>query len=217
MLPPVTLPTLPVNLWVLGLTGGIGSGKSAAAAHFATLGSAVIDTDVIAHQLTGAEGAAMPALEAVFGRDCRLADGALNRAWMRQRVFNQPAEKQKLEQVLHPLILAQSLQQLNQVTTPYAVLVVPLLFELGHYTPYLSRTLVVDCTEQQQIDRVQQRSGLTIEQVQAIMANQLPRAQRLAAAQDVIDNSKDLPHLLLQVEQKHRYYLALAEQVASRL
>ena len=110
MLSPASLPTLPVHLWVLGLTGGIGSGKSAAAAHFATFGIAVIDTDVIAHQLTSTEGMAMPALEAVFGRECRLADGALNRAWMRQRVFNQPEEKQKLEQVLHPLILTQSLQ-----------------------------------------------------------------------------------------------------------
>lgn len=193
---------------VVGLTGGIGSGKSAAADRFAELGVPVIDTDRIAHELTGPQGAAMPALVAEFGAGAMRADGALDRAWMRERVFADADSRQRLEGVLHPMIRQESIARLAAAHGAYSVLVVPLLFESGHYLPLLARTLLVDCDEAIQIERVMQRNGLDEVAVRAIMAAQCSRAQRRAQADDIICNNDSLAALRLQVDAKHDYYLA---------
>ncbi|MBA4706901.1 dephospho-CoA kinase [Aquitalea aquatica] len=193
---------------IVGLTGGIGSGKSAAAAHFAALGVPVVDADVIAHALTGPNGAAMPLLTAEFGRQVVAENGALNRAAMRALAFADPDSRRRLESILHPLIRAECVRQLDTACGPYALLVVPLLFENPDYLALVRRSLLVDCAEEVQLARVQARSGLTADAVRAIMAAQMPRVQRLAQADDVIDNDGSLAALQLQVEAKHQYYLA---------
>ncbi len=193
---------------VVGLTGGIGSGKSAAADRFAELGVPVIDTDQIAHQLTGPGGAAMAAIAQAFGQQALTADGALDRAAMRQKIFSNPDSKHQLEAILHPAIYDESVRRLQAAQGEYAVLVVPLLFENERYLPLLARTLVVDCDEQTQIERVMRRNGFAEQAVRAIMAAQLPRNERLRRADDVIDNNSGLAELRLQVDAKHGYYLA---------
>lgn len=193
---------------VVGLTGGIGSGKSAAADRFAELGVSVIDTDSIAHELTGPHGAAMPALVAEFGPDAMRADGALDRAWMRERVFADAGSRHRLEGVLHPMIRQQSIARIAMADGVYCVLVVPLLFETGHYLPLLARTLLVDCEEATQIARVMQRNGLDEAAVRAVMAAQCSREQRRERADDIICNNDSLAALRLQVDAKHDYYLA---------
>ncbi|RQO66770.1 dephospho-CoA kinase [Aquitalea sp. FJL05] len=197
---------MPIN--IVGLTGGIGSGKSAAAAQFAELGVPVVDTDVIAHALTAADGAAMPLLAAEFGSQVVAENGALDRAAMRALAFADPDSRRRLESILHPLIRAESVRQLDAARGPYVLLVVPLLFENPDYLALVRRSLLVDCAEEVQLARVQARSGLTAEAVRAIMAAQMPRVQRLARADDVIDNDGSLAALQLQVEAKHQYYLA---------
>ncbi|MGY8625678.1 dephospho-CoA kinase [Chromobacterium violaceum] len=193
---------------VVGLTGGIGSGKSAAADRFAELGVPVIDTDSIAHQLTGPGGAAMTEIVHVFGPGVVAGDGSLDRAAMRARVFAAPEERKRLEVILHPAIHAESVRRLQAAVGDYAVLVVPLLFESDRYAPLLARALVVDCSEEVQVERVMRRSKLSADAVRAIMAAQLPRSERLRRADDVIDNSGGLAELRLQVDAKHSYYLA---------
>jgi len=193
---------------VIGLTGGIGSGKSTVAELFAERGVTVVDTDWISHQLTGPNGGAMAAIEAEFGHTVVREDGALDRDAMRGIVFADPSARVRLEAILHPLIRAESERQLGLAEGPYALLVVPLLFETGHYDALLARVLVVDCAEEVQRRRVMQRSGLDEATVSAIIAAQLSRAERLARADDVIDNNDDLAALTLQVDAKHRYYLA---------
>lgn len=193
---------------VVGLTGGIGSGKSAAADRFAELGVPVVDTDAIAHELTGPHGAAMPALAAAFGAGAVRADGALDRGWMRERVFADAGSRQRLESVLHPLIRQQSEARVAEARGPYCVLVVPLLFETGHYLPMLARTLLVDCEESAQLERVMRRNGMDENAVRAIMAAQCSRVQRRERADDIICNNDSLAALRLQVDAKHDYYLA---------
>ncbi|MDN0077291.1 dephospho-CoA kinase [Crenobacter sp. SG2303] len=193
---------------VVGLTGGIGSGKSTVAELFAERGVTVVDTDRISHQLTGPNGGAMAAIEAEFGSTVVRKDRALDREAMRGIVFSDPGARVRLEAILHPLIRAESERQLCLAEGPYALLVVPLLFETGHYDALLARVLVVDCSEEVQRHRVMQRNGLDEATVSAIMAAQLPRAERLARADDVIDNNDGLAALTLQVDAKHRYYLA---------
>lgn len=197
---------------VIGLTGGIGSGKSAAAAQFAALGAAVVDTDVIAHRLTTAGGLAIPAIRAAFGDDVIAPDGAMDRAAMRQRVFSQADAKARLEGILHPMIREETLREIDRVgaSAPYVLLVVPLMIETGFYLNHIARLLVVDCPESMQIDRVAARSGLSADEVRAIMANQASRAARLKAADDVIDNSGDLEQLRRQVLNLHAQYQTLA-------
>lgn len=202
--------------YVVGLTGGIGSGKSAAADLFAAHGAAVIDTDAIAHALTKADGAAMPAIRAEFGDGVVAADGALDRAAMRARVFadestKTPARK-RLEAILHPLIRAESERQLAAATAPYAILVVPLLIEAGDYRKRVNRIAVVDCAEATQIARVMSRSGLARAEIERILAAQAARAERLAAADDIIDNDGDIAALPPRIERLHADYLALARR-----
>ncbi|MEO9386179.1 dephospho-CoA kinase [Chromobacterium phragmitis] len=193
---------------VVGLTGGIGSGKSAAADRFAELGVPVVDTDRIAHQLTAAGGAAMDEIVQAFGAGAAAADGSLDRAAMRARVFAAPEERKRLEAILHPAIYQESARQLALADGDYALLVVPLLFESGRYLPLLARTLAVDCGEDAQIERVMRRSGLSADAVRAIMAAQVSREERRRRADDVIDNSGGMAELRLQVDAKHSYYLA---------
>lgn len=196
--------------YCIGLTGGIGCGKSTAAGMLAALGAAVIDTDEISRELTASGGAAMPAIEQTFGKDYLDPDGALERAKMRERVFRDPAEKRRLEDILHPLIREETRLRIARARAPYVVLVVPLLLETGAYKDLVQRVLVVDCDEAEQVSRTEARSGLTPEQVRAIMANQLPRTQRLAAADDVLRNDGGFEKLRHDVEALHARYLGLA-------
>ena len=193
---------------VVGLTGGIGSGKSAAARCFAALGVAVVDTDELSHALTAPGGRAMPLIVARFGSDFQRSDGALDRQRMRKLVFARPEARKDLEAILHPLILEDSLAQLARAESPYALLVVPLLFESQAYRDVVDRTLLVDCDEPVQVARVMQRNGMSEPQVRAIMAAQMPREAKRRLADDIIDNSGSLSELALQVEAKHRYYLS---------
>lgn len=195
---------------VIGLTGGIGSGKSAAAQHFASLGAGVIDTDAISHALTAPGGRALPLLRERFGPGVLGHDGALDRTALRQRVFANPEERHALEEILHPMIRAEVADALASNRQAYVIVVVPLLVETGAYRSLCRRVVVVDCSEQTQIDRTMRRSRLSAEQVGAIMSAQATRAQRLALADDVIDNDGTLEHLNAQVEALHRRYMTLA-------
>jgi dephospho-CoA kinase len=201
-----------VSEFVVGLTGGIGSGKSAAADAFVAHGIALVDTDALAHELTGAGGAAMPEIRAAFGEAMAGADGALDRACMRRLVFADPAAKARLEGILHPLIRRMSAERCRDAASPYVVLAVPLLVESGAYRARCDRIAVVDCPESLQVSRVMARSGLSEPEVRAIMANQATRAERLAIADDVIANETDLAALRARVAQLHREYLALAAE-----
>jgi dephospho-CoA kinase len=196
--------------YIVGLTGGIGSGKSAAAQSFADLGAAVVDTDAIAHELTAPGGAAIAPIRAAFGADYITSGGALARARMRELVFADAARKRLLEAILHPLIREHSTERVLGTRSPYVILMVPLLVESGDYRRRCQRILVVDCPEALQVERVMARSGITAEQVRSIMATQATRAARLAAADDVIDNSGDQEHLRREVETLHRRYLQIA-------
>jgi dephospho-CoA kinase len=199
-------------VYCIGLTGGIGSGKSSAAGLFRELGAGVVDTDQIAHELTGPGGAAIAAIRSQFGADFIAADGGLARAEMRRLVFSNGAAKKKLEALLHPLIRKQAVARITEARQPYVLVVVPLLFETGAYRELVSRVLVVDCPEEQQIARTTQRSRLTADEVRAIMASQLPRSDRLARADDVLRNDDDMDALRRQIGILHEKYLALARE-----
>jgi len=197
--------------FVVGLTGGIGSGKSTVADLFAALGAVIVDTDVISRELTAENGAAMSEISAEFGSDVVLANGALNRTAMRQLVFSDASAKGRLEAILHPLIRCVSEVLCAAATTaPYVILVVPLLVESGAYRAQVKRILVVDCDEETQVARVVARSGLKVDEARAIMAAQASRAQRLAAADDVILNNADRAALDAQIQFFDQRYRALA-------
>jgi len=193
----------------VGLTGGIGCGKTTVADMFAALGASVIDTDQIAHSLTAPHGAAMPALLAEFGDDFATADGALDRAKMRALVFTDAGARARLEAILHPRIREATAAAAAIATGDYVVYVVPLLIESGSWRERVSRVLAIDCPEDVQIARVMARNGLSEEQVRAIMAAQVTRAQRRAAADDIILNDDGLEALRPQVEALHALYLSL--------
>ncbi|MDP1633124.1 MAG: dephospho-CoA kinase [Gallionellaceae bacterium] len=196
--------------FIVGLTGGIGSGKSAAAGLFEELGAAVVDTDAIAHELTMPGGAAIESIREAFGADVIAPNGALDRAAMRRKVFADAKAKARLEGILHPLIRAEADRRSAAASrAPYVVLVVPLLVESGGYRNRVQRVAVVDCPEEIQVARVMSRSGLSAEEARAIMAAQVGRDQRLAAADDVIDNGGALAALRPQIEALHRKYLEM--------
>lgn len=196
--------------YTVGLTGGIGSGKSAVAELFAKLGVPVIDTDEIAHELTQSGREAIAPIRAAFGAEAVAPDGSLERARMRRLVFGDVQARRRLEAILHPLIRAESARRIGRVRGPYAILVIPLLVEDGVDRSRTARVLVVDCPEALQIERVMRRSGLQEEEVRAILASQARREQRLAAADDVIDNSGPLVALHEQVRRLNEKYLTLA-------
>ena len=204
-------PSETFNKFSVGLTGGIGSGKSLVADQFAKLGTAVIDTDLIAHQLTGAEGAAMPAIREAFGDSFLTSEGALDRATMRTHVFSDPTARKRLESILHPMIATQTRAQAASATGDYLMFVVPLLTESGQWKTRVDRVLVVDCPESLQLSRVMQRNQLSAEAVQAIMATQATRTARLEIADDVISNDGDLATVTNAVRRLHERYQTLAE------
>jgi dephospho-CoA kinase len=204
-----------VKPYTVGLTGGIGSGKSAVADRFAKLGVHVIDTDEIAHELTRPGGEAIAPIRAAFGAEAIAEDGSLDRARMRGLVFGDAQARKRLEAILHPLIRAESAHRLERTTSAYAILVIPLLVENGVDRARAARVLVVDCPEALQVERVMRRSGLPDAEVRAILASQATRDQRLAAADDVIDNSGAPEALDHQVSRLHEKYLALARAAPS--
>ncbi len=191
---------------VLGLTGGIGSGKSAVAARLGELGASIVDTDQIAHELTMPGGASIEALCAAFGDTYIKPDGGLDRDAMRALVFSDAGAKARLEAILHPLIRELSDARVQAATGPYVVLVVPLLVESGHWNERCDRIVVVDAPDETRLARVMARSNLTEAQVRAIMATQASRAQRCAAAQEIIDNAGDFDSLRAQVDALHQRY-----------
>lgn len=194
---------------VVALTGGIGSGKSTVAEHFAARGVGVVDADLVSHALTAPGSPLLDDIARLFGRELIDASGALDRAALRERVFRDPAERARLEALLHPRIETAMREALTQLNTPYAMLVVPLLFESG-MEHLAERVLVVDLPESEQIARVAQRSGLSRDQIERIMAAQVGRAERCARAQDLIDNSGPPEALAPRIEQLHHRYLELA-------
>jgi dephospho-CoA kinase len=201
-----------VSNYIVGLTGGVGSGKSKVADLFVENGAGLVDTDAIAHELTGPNGAAMPALVAEFGPAVANQQGALDRVAMRQRVFSDPGARAQLEGVLHPLIRRISTERCAAAESPYVILAVPLLVESGTYRQRCDRIVVVDCPESLQIKRVMARNGISADEVKAIMAAQATRAQRLAVADDVVTNDADLAKLSLQVGSLHLKYLHLSAE-----
>ena len=198
----------------IGLTGGIGSGKSALAAMLQQAGAAVIDADAIAHELTAPGGEAIGSLRAAFGEGVIDARGALDRSRMRELAFADPAQRARLEAILHPLI-GERLRALAQsLPGPYVVLVVPLLVEsLARWRERVDRIVVVDCPPELQLARVMRRSGLEAAQVRSILRAQATREQRLAAADEVIDNSSDLETLRARALELHRRMLRLAGEI----
>ncbi len=192
----------------IGLTGGIGSGKTSVADAFAARGASIIDTDAISHQLTASGGAAIPAIRSAFGEDMITPQDAMDREKMRQLIFTDAKKKSQLEAILHPMIRTLATQLTNKATGPYIIYVVPLLVETGHWE--FSRILVVDCDEKMQIQRVMQRDGLSEQLVLTILAQQATRKQRLEVATDVIQNQSTLTALVPEIDRLHHLYCQLS-------
>ena len=192
----------------IGLTGGIGCGKSTAVARFRALGIPIVDADVLAREVVQAGQPALQAIAELFGMDALLADGSLNRAWLRQTVFNDTARLQQLEAVLHPRIRAAILHDMTTAMAagaPYVVVDVPLLFE-KHYDTLFDRVLVIDCLPAQQHERVSQRDGSSSELIESIMQRQIPRDERLFWADDIIENVGSLADFNNKIDTLHHQY-----------
>ncbi|MCB1789887.1 MAG: dephospho-CoA kinase [Gammaproteobacteria bacterium] len=194
----------------IGLTGGIGSGKSAASAHFATLGAAVIDTDLLSRELVEPGQPALREIAAAFGTHLLGADGRLDRAALRERIFSDPEARKRLEQILHPRIRAGMLERASAVDAPYVIFVIPLLLETGQQS-LVDRVLVIDVPETLQRRRVAQRDSLDDARIDAILATQVDRETRLNAADDVICNDGSIAQLHAAVEHLHEKYLHQVE------
>ncbi|CAD84509.1 MULTISPECIES: dephospho-CoA kinase [Nitrosomonas] len=197
---------------IIGLTGGIGSGKTRAADSFRELGIEIIDTDQIAHELTRSAGKAISPIRIAFGDCFILDDGSLDRSAMRRLVFSDETARHRLESILHPLIYQETLQRLPLIQSEYGIVVVPLLLEIDGYLKLVDRVLVIDCPEPLQISRTMLRSKLSEQEVRDVMAVQCSRDKRLAQADDVIVNDSGEQHLQRQVEELHRKYLMLARK-----
>lgn len=200
----------------IGLTGGIGSGKSTVAAILGRLGAAVVDTDEISRALTAPGGAALPAIREAFGPAVFDGDGLLDRAALRSKVFGDAAARGRLEAILHPAIRAASDEALARSTAPYALLVVPLLFESGAYRARVARVVVVDCPEPVQVERTMRRSALPEAEVRRIMDAQWPRWRRLQMADDVVWNGAgaDAAALEAQCGRLHGRYCGIGRGIA---
>lgn len=194
--------------WILGLTGGIGSGKSAAAQHFIDLGVHLVDADHAARWVVEPGRPALARIVERFGTQVLQADGSLNRAALRQLVFQDEAQRRWLESLLHPLIFAEIAQHLARAESPYAILVSPLLVESGQHR-MTQRVLVVDAPEQLQLQRSMARDNSSEEQIRAILKAQSSRDDRLRHAHDVLLNDRDLGWLQQEVERLHHFYLTL--------
>ena len=197
---------------IIGLTGGIGSGKTRAADSFRELGIEIIDTDQIAPELTRSAGKAISPIRIAFGDCFILDDGSLDRSAMRRLVFSDETARHRLESILHPLIYQETLQRLPLIQSEYGIVVVPLLLEIDGYLKLVDRVLVIDCPEPLQISRTMLRSKLSEQEVRDVMAVQCSRDKRLAQADDVIVNDSGEQHLQRQVEELHRKYLMLARK-----
>lgn len=198
--------------YLVGLTGGIGSGKTTVANLFVELGAGMVDSDEVARALTAPGGAAMAEIGEHFGAEYVTPEGALDRARMRKLVFGNEKSRRELEGILHPRIRLESQRLIAKTTAPYVIVVVPLLLESRIYRGLANRVLVVDCSPETQVTRVMQRSGLSREEVLAIMATQLPRDERLRNADDVVDNEGDLAALKPQIAPLHRQFLKFASK-----
>ncbi|WP_417663767.1 dephospho-CoA kinase [Pseudidiomarina donghaiensis] len=196
-------------MFVVGVTGGIGSGKTTVTDLFYQQGIDVVDADVIARGIMNPGSTALEAVKQRFGEQALNPDGSLHRAWLRERIFAHPEDKTWLNNLTHPLVREQLLQQLAQAQSPYVILSAPLLIE-NRLTQLCDRVLVVDVSEATQIKRTAARDNTNAEQVQAIIAAQASREQRLAAADNVIDNNGAVEELPKQVEKLHELYLRLA-------
>lgn len=197
---------------IIGLTGGIGSGKTSATRFFAAEGIAIIDADTIAHELTGAQGDAIPNIKKYFGVDFITKNGKLDRKKMKNRIFSDINSRKKLEEILHPLIQAEIMHRIETASSPYIIVVAPLLLETGDYCETVTRILVVDCNEEYQISRTVSRDGLSKEEVRTIMATQKSRQERLNQADDVIVNDTDISSLQEKVKLQHNIYLSLLQK-----
>lgn len=193
----------------VGLTGGIGSGKTAVSDAFARLGVPIIDTDLLARELVMPGQPALTEIAALFGTDSLTVDGALDRRYLRSRIFADPTLRQRLENILHPRIRQAVTQRLAALHAPYAIVVIPLLLETG-MTDLIQRILVVDAPESLQLQRVMARDHSDEEQARRILAAQIGRHERLAQADDIIDNSGPLSALAAQVITLHDRYQTLA-------
>ena len=197
-------------MWVLGLTGGIGSGKTAASDYLAEKGIAIIDADVVAREVVEPDQPAWQAIAKRYGEDVLLSDRSLNRPWLRQKVFSEPKERQWLESQTHPRIRDSIINQLHQAKSPYAVLVSPLLFESGQFQ-LTQHTLLVDVPVELQVERACKRDSNNEAQIRNIIAAQMSRDDKRAKANDIADNSSDLSYLYQQLDTLHQTYLKLAE------
>jgi dephospho-CoA kinase len=195
-------------MFVVGLTGGIGCGKSEAARIFAKLGVPIVDVDVIARHLTTAGQPVLQEIISAFGTEFLDADGNLNRAAMREKVFNDIAARKDLEGIMHPAIYDQALRELAQnQSAPYQILAISLLFENNRYKNDVARSLVIDCDEALQVSRTMQRSGLTEQSVRDIMAAQVSRDFRRKMADDLIENNGSLDELSKKIAEIHEKYI----------
>ena len=214
----VSLGTLKGQLPLVGLTGGIGSGKTAVSDALAKLGAGIVDTDLIAHQITAPGGAAIPLIQKQFGTEFIDSSGALDRSKMRILVFADPKARKSLEDITHPLIRYETIKQaqhLLEEKVPYLVFVVPLLIESGNWRPLLDYLVVVDCPEEIQIERVMHRSKLPRAEVEAILKAQTSRAERLALADLVIENQGTLDQLQAEVLSLHQKILQIQKDCPS--
>jgi len=200
-----------VSMLVIGLTGGIGSGKTLTTDHFARLGITIVDADVASRVIVEPGRPALKAIAERFGAGVLQANGSLNRARLRDIVFTDPEARKALEQITHPRIAEEIARQLAASTSPYTILVSPLLFESGQHR-FAQRTVLIDAHEAHQRKRAAQRDGVSEEQIEAIMAAQMSREERRQHADDVLLNDGDIEHLHAAVETLHQRYLALAEQ-----
>jgi dephospho-CoA kinase len=200
---------------IIGLTGGIGCGKSTVAGYFAQHGIPVIDADQIARELVAPGNPALQEIANAFGPDMLLADGSLNRPQLRRRVFADPSQRRRLEAILHPRIYTEMRRRSQALQAPYCIWVIPLLLETGK-TALTDRVLVVDAPESIQRQRVLARAGMDEDTLEAILRSQVSRSERLQAADDVIVNNADLAHLQQQVTALHHQYLAIANAASRR-
>ena len=192
--------------FILGLTGGIGSGKSAASTWFETQGITVVDADIVAREVVEKDQPALQKIHAAFGDWVLLENGELNRRALREHIFKDPNARQTLEHITHPAIRQSIIHQLQSATTPYVILVSPLLFETNQHE-LTDHTLLIDATEELQIQRASQRDGQSIEQIHKIIQAQMPRQQKQHLADDIVLNDGHLEHLYSHLKVLHQRYL----------
>lgn len=197
--------------FVLGLTGGIGSGKSAASQWFEAQGIAVVDADIVAREVVDIGQPALQQIREAFGDWVLLKDGSLNRRVLREHIFQSPEARKTLENITHPAIRTSIIQQLHAAQSPYAILVSPLLFETNQHE-LTQHTLLIDAAIELQIQRASQRDGQNVEQIQKIIAAQMPREQKCAMADDIVLNDGELEHLYAHLTPLHEKYLKMAAQ-----